>query len=755
MNVWQTIYSRKPLFFALLLFLLCLIFLRRALFLSPDLVLGDGYDMRGAYYLWHQAAHEAVRAGQLPIWDAHLFSGYPFLVNPQVGFFYPPAWLAVILPVQIGISWYAVFHMWVAALGMLLLVRAISQSWLGGVLAGLAFAFSAFMTARIWAGHLVPLATHVWLPWMLLGLWWSVQRRSGWTAVLAAIPFALAILAGHTTSLLYVGLVWGLFALYLLITEPERGLVLRQSIIIGLIALTLSAIQLAPLVEFSLLSTRVAAPSYDFATDFSLPPAHLITILIPDYFGEPVRAGYWSVPTFVELTIYAGVLPILGLLLALRRPSKLAWFYIIVIVMGVLLAIGNYGFLYRIFYDFLPPFRLARAPGRASFLYVFAISALLGEAIGIWQRTAVSENRTTLGNYWRWVLIAGGVAMISALAATGAVFAAQHPTETSGRLWHQVGGWSLALTFFLLGGALLWGFVTTPPSRNRRVYGLALALLILSDLWFFGVKMVQVSPTTPEPFWLQAKAMIGDTHERVLPWGVSLFWQNGPGQVGLYSVFGYNSLETSAFEDFVASVPDPRATTFDILGAAYVVSPVELNDFTDGERPLTLYQQQNGTWVYERGRVLPLARLVYNYEVIADHAAVINRVHAPDYDPETTVILPEDPGCEVGKKRQTAVASITNTRDGYWDIETNSDAPGLLVLSESAYPGWQVTIDGQTADPLTAYSVIRAVCVPAGTHTIKWEFRPSVFKIGGTISLLGLLLVGLALWRVRGNGVME
>ena len=35
-------------------------------------------------------------------------------------------------------------------------------------------------------------------------------------------------------------------------------------------------------------------------------------------------------------------------------------------VFGVLLAFGSYGFLYRIFYDLLPPFQLARAPARAS-----------------------------------------------------------------------------------------------------------------------------------------------------------------------------------------------------------------------------------------------------------------------------------------------------------------------------------------------------------------------------------------------------
>jgi hypothetical protein len=281
-----------------------------------------------------------------------------------------------------------------------------------------------------------------------------------------------------------------------------------------------------------------------------------------------------------------------------------------------------------------------------------------------------------------------------------------------------------------------------------------MVLLIVTDLWVFGFKMVQLSPTTTEPFWLRTKEIVGDTYQRIIPWGMSLFWQNGPGEVGLRTVFGYNALETSAYQAFVGSVPDPRATTYDILGAAYVVSEVKLDDFTEGERPLTLLERQNGTWVYERGRVLPIARLVYDYEVIADLDAAISRIHAPDFDPATTAILPAEPNCDLGPAEATAEATIIDERSGFWRIETNSDTPALLVLSESAYPGWRVTVDGQTAEPLTAYSIIRAVCVPAGAHVVEWSFEPAVYKIGGAISLLVLVLVGVAVWQIRRKDVM-
>jgi Na+/serine symporter len=81
---------------------------------------------------------------------------------------------------------------------------------------------------------------------------------------------------------------------------------------------------------------------------------------------------------------------------------------------------------------------------------------------------------------------------------------------------------------------------------------------------------------------------------------------------------------------------------------------------------------------------------------------------------------------------------------GFWRIRTNSPTPALLILAESAYPGWQVTVDGQEAEALTAYTTIKAVCVPAGEHIVEWEFGSTVFMAGGAITLGVLALVAVA-----------
>lgn len=734
----------------LYLALLTLLFLSRVLFPPAGQAVG-GFDVRGLFMPWLEFARQALGQGHLPLWDASQFSGYPFMSNPQAGIFYPPTWLAFVLPVNVAISWYLAFHVWWAGLGMFFFVRSQKGSWTGAALAAVAFAFSGFTAARIGAGHIGLLATDSWLPWILLAAAWSGSRDSMWSALLSGVPFGMAILAGHTTSLLYIGLVWVGFVIYLGFTSKRLVLIGKQFALAALSGIALSSIQLLPLIQFSLASSRSASAGYDFASAFSMPPAHLITLLIPDFFGEPTKAGYWSVPNFEELTYYAGVLPLISIILSLRRPTRQTWFYLVLILVGLLLALGSYGILFPLVYKMIPLFRLARAPGRAALLYTFAASALLGETVSRFEKDDLIEIRQKWGPFFSHVLGVGLVAGFAALAATGAVFAAQHPTDTSGRLWLQIGGWASAVFFFVIGILLLRAYVNETPRKGLIAVGLL--VLLLTDLWTFGFKLIRLEGMEPHAVWPDAKAVIGETENRVLPWGLSIFDQNGAGQVGLASVFGYNALEIGANTAFTSSVPDPRSTAYDILGAEYVVSYNPLDQYADGDRPLALVQQNGAAWIYRRSRPMPLARLVYQWELIEDDDAAISRVHQPDFNPETMVILDQQPACGLSQSPpQLGTAELLERSDGSWRIRTSSDQPALLVLAETAFPGWQVTVSGQRADIMTAYSAVRAVCVPAGEHLVEWKFAPTIYMAGGAVTLAALLLALLAMLILKRSG---
>lgn len=165
---------------ALTLFVLVCVSMQAGLFPPSGQMLG-GEDVRGLFFPWVSSVRAALSAGRLPLWDASTWGGYPFFANPQVGLFYPPAWLAFLLPVRFGLGAYAAFHLWLAGMGMWLLARRLTGSEWGAVLAALILTFSGFAAARLYMGHLGLLATLAWLPWILAAYLWSVQRgdRSG------------------------------------------------------------------------------------------------------------------------------------------------------------------------------------------------------------------------------------------------------------------------------------------------------------------------------------------------------------------------------------------------------------------------------------------------------------------------------------------------------------------------------------------------------------------------------------------------
>jgi len=82
----------------------------------------------------------------------------------------------------------------------------------------------------------------------------------------------------------------------------------------------------------------------------------------------------------------------------------------------------------------------------------------------------------------------------------------------------------------------------------------------------------------------------------------------------------------------------------------------------------------------------------------------------------------------------------------------------FAVFSEIFYDkGWKVTVDGEPADHIRANYLLRGMTVPAGEHTIVFEFRPRSYYTGERISLAGslvllLMLAGAIIMEFRRKG---
>jgi hypothetical protein len=124
-------------------------------------------------------------------------------------------------------------------------------------------------------------------------------------------------------------------------------------------------------------------------------------------------------------------------------------------------------------------------------------------------------------------------------------------------------------------------------------------------------------------------------------------------------------------------------------------------------------------------------------------------------DTRTTAVIDESKfQVQPGSADSTAVIEITEHKPNYLKYESQSQNTGLAVFSEIYYPGWKATIDGKEAPVLRADYILRALEVPAGSHTIEFRFEPKAYTAGNKVTMASswlalLILLGSIGWSLK------
>jgi hypothetical protein len=735
--------------------LLCVLFYWEVLWLPADQIVASN-DLTNMFVHWLRFAVSSIRQGQFPLWNPYLFSGVPFVANPQPALFYPPTWLALLMPVSKALGWMVVVHVWLAGAGMYAWLRSEGASVAGALVGGAALAFSGYICVRVYAGHLGVIATSAWLPLLLWAYRHVVRRRSWALAVVGGLPVGLAILAGHTASFVYVAL--GLLAYVAFCAwecwQEERSaravvLPFAWAGVMLLVGLALATVQLLPMAELTLRSTRQVSPSYDFAARFSWPPGYLLTLLVPNFFGEPARTGYWGDGIYDEFIYYVGVLPLLLALLGLRLRHRLTPLLGTLGLGALFLAFGRYGGLHPLFYRFVPLFNATRAPARAGFLFTLMAAGLAGLTVTALQPVGGSEEDDGDGEKRKRllhplslpvVLTVTAISVASMVVGFGSFAWGRESNPAAGRLWHLANQVAVFLLFFLLAAGLLTAYREASPGRAQGLGFALMALgLVVLDLWTFGNGIIQPQPVQESGYWRTVSQAVTDSKTaRVLPWGLNDFEQNGGMGFGLRSVFGYDPLVLQRYETFITSRPDFRARSYDLLNASYLVTAASLEESDEPDAP-RLVLDRSDVHVYERPAALPGAWITSRVEVM-DDAAMLARIHESDFDPRTTALLGSPLVCEstvAGKMAQVEIVHY----EGNHIVAQVTGGGGLLIFSEVDYPGWRATVDGKAAQLVRADYLLRALCVPAGVHRVELVYDPPLVKAGLVVTILALLMI--------------
>jgi hypothetical protein len=212
-------------------------------------------------------------------------------------------------------------------------------------------------------------------------------------------------------------------------------------------------------------------------------------------------------------------------------------------------------------------------------------------------------------------------------------------------------------------------------------------------------------------------------------------------------------LGTAGYLDAMNQQLDPGqhrfriAQRFDIVAKPGISRPTQLEELTavpasDGDLAL-----------FEFTGALPRAKLFSNWQINTNDQAVLNTLADLNFDPAKTVLV------ETPLKNLPLVA--TNENSGTVEFKSYSPkhivfdasapAPSILLLNDKYDPNWQVTVDGQPAELLRCNYIMRGVYLPAGSHTVEFQFSLPHQPLYGTLSAIatGFGLLGLLIFLQR------
>jgi hypothetical protein len=122
------------------------------------------------------------------------------------------------------------------------------------------------------------------------------------------------------------------------------------------------------------------------------------------------------------------------------------------------------------------------------------------------------------------------------------------------------------------------------------------------------------------------------------------------------------------------------------------------------------------------------------------------------FNPRQTVWLPDEARAVIGMTNAVAARVLAvHAEDGLVTAQIEAAAPTLVVVSQTHYPGWRATVNGQPTILWRANHAFQAVEIPAGLSRVRLEYHERTFGAGLGISIGTLGLCVYAGCRRRGS----
>lgn len=155
--------------------------------------------------------------------------------------------------------------------------------------------------------------------------------------------------------------------------------------------------------------------------------------------------------------------------------------------------------------------------------------------------------------------------------------------------------------------------------------------------------------------------------------------------------------------------------------------------------------------VYENLRALPRAWLATETLELSDDAALEairtgKLADGREWSPRRTALVDGRVILDSGTAEAETRVKILSYEPNRIAIDTSCPTASVLVLSENHYPGWRAYLDNRGVETMRVNYNLRGVVLPAGSHEVRFVYRPKSALLGLLASFVACLLL-VVWWR--------
>lgn len=726
----------------LLLALICTCFFWK-LVLTNQYTWLESPDLAYQVLPWFQFQAGEWHAGHFPLWDPYLWNGQPLLGQAQPGAAYPLNWLLFLAPLRNGwirlgyLHWYFVAIHWMAAVFCYWLCRDLRRGRIAALFGGSLFALSGFMGTTDWPQML---NGAVWIPLVILFLLRALRgERPISNGILAGVFWGVSWLGGHHQVPIFLSLTVGALCLYHAIelqADSRLGFrirwhVVRLTALAAAFAVAAGALQILPAVEYGKLAIRwVGAQGtvgwndkvpYIVHREYSFNPVSVLGVIVPGWHRNS------------DAFMGSVALALAALATSLLWRDRLVRLFFAIAIGGLLFALGDANVIHGILYSLIPMVEKARSPGMATVMFNFGISVLTAYGIDLYHAQASGP-------------MASRIAKIS--AAVGCVLLAVSFGRASVAANQRIGDERAILV-----GLCALGVAGLLYAWSRQSLGFPALAAFTFGLMIFEVGLVTTAQL-PHREERQRNTLLPKMQENSDI--VEFLRQQGFLRVVIddeaipYNFGDWYGVET--YRGYLASVTvnlirteTEMPLTPKLFGVKYSVKKSP-----DNAEQIMVFRGKSGLNVYLNPGALPRVWSVHEIATVKHEGEARNAIQTLDVRHKAFVFGPPPP-VESCPSEEDEVR-LTRHAANRVSIEASMRCRGMVLLSDTAYPGWVARVDGKEVPIHDANLALRGVIVDAGKHRIEMTYRPRSVIVGASLSLSAWLAaagIGVASLRRR------